>query len=60
MHVRRTDKFEEANNQGIEKYMEAVDELYDQLEMKENKKVKPRRVFLASDEPAVITEARQK
>lgn len=38
--------------------MKAVDEYYNQLELKE--KVDERRIYLATDDPKVITEARKK
>ena len=54
VHVRRTDKVgTEAAFHGIEEYMTAVDDYYDQLELTE--KVDKRRVFVASDDPKVST-----
>lgn len=59
VHVRRTDKVgTEASYHGIEEYMSAVDEYYNQLELKE--KVDKRRIYLATDDPKVITDARNK
>lgn len=59
VHIRRTDKVgTEAAFHGIEEYMRAVDEYYDQLEMVE--KIDKRRIFLASDDPKVIDETRKK
>ncbi|XP_058450706.1 alpha-(1,6)-fucosyltransferase [Malaya genurostris] len=59
IHVRRTDKVgTEAAFHGIEEYMIAVDDYYDQLEMVEA--VDKRRVFVASDDPKVIDEAKSK
>lgn len=59
VHVRRTDKVgTEAAFHGIEEYMAAVAEYYDSLET--IRKVDKRRVFLASDDPKVIAEAKKK
>lgn len=59
IHVRRTDKVgTEAAFHGIEEYMQAVDDYYDQVEMVEA--IDKRRVFIASDDPKVIDEARSK
>lgn len=59
VHVRRTDKVgTEAAFHGIEEYMMAVDDYYNQLEMVEA--VDKRRVFIASDDPKVIDEAKAK
>lgn len=59
VHVRRTDKVgTEAAFHGIEEYMAEVDEYYDQLELKQN--VEKRRIYLASDDPKVLTDARNK
>uniref|UniRef100_A0A182YJU6 Alpha-(1,6)-fucosyltransferase n=1 Tax=Anopheles stephensi TaxID=30069 RepID=A0A182YJU6_ANOST len=59
VHVRRTDKVgTEAAFHGIEEYMTAVDDYYDQLELRE--KVDKRRVFVASDDPKVIEETKTK
>jgi len=59
VHVRRTDKIgTEAAFHSLEEYMKYVDEYYDKLDM-----VKPlskRRVFIASDDPKVINEAKLK
>ena len=48
----------EAAFHGIEEYMSAVDEYYNQLEMVQT--IDRRRVFIASDDPKVIDEARRK
>ncbi|ETN58391.1 alpha-(1,6)-fucosyltransferase [Anopheles darlingi] len=59
VHVRRTDKVgTEAAFHSIEEYMTAVDDYYDQLELKT--KVEKRRVFVASDDPKVIDETKSK
>ncbi|XP_063427780.1 alpha-(1,6)-fucosyltransferase-like [Mytilus trossulus] len=59
VHVRRTDKVgTEAAFHGIDEYMKYVEEYYDLLETKQ--KVEKRKIFLASDDPSVATEARQK
>ncbi|XP_069184193.1 alpha-(1,6)-fucosyltransferase-like [Procambarus clarkii] len=58
VHVRRTDKKIEAKLYGIEEYMEQVERYYTGLQIF-NPNV-TRRIYLASDEPAVFTEAQQK
>lgn len=59
VHVRRTDKVgTEASYHGIEEYMNSVDEYYNQLELKGH--VDKRRIYLASDDPKVITDAKAK
>ncbi|KAI4462501.1 alpha- 16 -fucosyltransferase [Holotrichia oblita] len=56
VHVRRTDKVgTEAAYHSIDEYMHAVNEYYDQLELKQP--VDKRRVYLATDDPKVIQEA---
>jgi len=58
VHVRRTDKVgTEASFHSLEEYMKSVDDYYDQLEMVE--RVDKRRVYIASDDPKVIDEARR-
>lgn len=57
--MRRTDKVgTEAAFHGIEEYMTEVDEYYNQLELKQN--VEKRRIYLASDDPKVIADAKNK
>ncbi|KAI4495709.1 hypothetical protein M0802_008332 [Mischocyttarus mexicanus] len=57
VHVRRTDKVgTEAAYHDIDEYMTKVDQYFDQLETKPD----VRRVFLASDDPKVITTARSR
>lgn len=57
--MRRTDKVgTEAAFHGIDEYMTAVEDYYNQREMVEV--IEKRRVFLASDDPKVIIEARTK
>lgn len=59
VHIRRSDKLiVEAKFHGLDEYMKHVKDYYDQLEMIE--KVHVRRVFIASDDPNVIQEARNK
>nr|CAG4644667.1 EOG090X03KK [Leptodora kindtii] len=59
VHIRRTDKVgTEAAYHSVEEYMQHVGEYYDRLEMKQ--KVDVRRVYLASDDPTVIPEAKTK
>ena len=59
IQVRRTDKVgTEAAFHGIEEYMKHVDEWYDSYEMRHD--VQKRRVFLASDDPSVLQDAKKK
>lgn len=59
VHIRRTDKVgTEAAFHSLEEYMRSVDEYFNQLEMVQQ--VDKRRIFLASDDPKVIDEARSK
>ncbi|XP_066146713.1 alpha-(1,6)-fucosyltransferase [Euwallacea fornicatus] len=59
IHIRRTDKVgTEAAFHRLEEYMTEVDEFYKQLELKE--KVDIKRVYLASDDPKVLKEAKSK
>ena len=59
VQVRRTDKINlEASFHKIEEYMYYVDLYYKKLELSE--KVDKRRVFLATDDPSVLSEARRK
>ena len=57
--MRRTDKiFAEAAFHGIDEYMVHVEEWYEQLNLTET--VEQKRVFIATDDPAVIKEAKEK
>lgn len=59
VHVRRTDKVgTEAAFHSIDEYMLYVAEYFDKLEMKQH--VDVRRVYLASDDPSVLPEAKKK
>lgn len=59
IHVRRTDKVgTEAAFHGIDEYMAIVEEYYNQLELSQG--ITQRRVYIASDDPKVILEARNK
>lgn len=59
MHVRRTDKVgTEAAFHSLEEYMSHVDEYFNHLELKQM--VDKRRVYLASDDPKVLNEAKNK
>ena len=59
VHVRRTDKVgTEAAYHGIEEYMAAVEDYYKQLELKET--IDKRRIYLATDDPKVILDAKNK
>lgn len=59
MHVRRTDKVgTEAAFHSLQEYMKHVERYYQQQE-----KIRPidkRRIYLASDDPNVIAEAKEK
>ena len=59
MHVRRTDKILEARYHEIAEYMQYVIRWYDIYDMKHmgEKKVK-RRVYIATDDPSVIQQAK--
>ncbi|XP_030760021.1 alpha-(1,6)-fucosyltransferase [Sitophilus oryzae] len=59
VHIRRTDKVgTEAAFHRLEEYMTAVEEYYNQLAY--TKKVDKKRVYLASDDPKVMVEAKTK
>lgn len=59
VHVRRTDKVgTEAAFHSVEEYMTEVDEYYNKLELKQD--VTKRRIYLASDDPKVLEEAKDK
>lgn len=60
VHIRRTDKVttREGGFHTVEEYMREVDEYYNRLELREI--VEKRRVYLATDDPGVIREAREK
>ncbi len=59
VHVRRTDKLIwEAAFYGIDEYMVHVEEWYEQLSLTQT--VEQKRVFIATDEPTVIKEAKEK
>lgn len=59
VHVRRTDKVgTEAAFHGIDEYMLHVQEYFQLLERRQN--VDKRRVYLATDDPSLLNEAREK
>ena len=59
VHVRRTDKVgTEASFHGIEEYMEYVTSYYDFMQHRQ--RIDMRRVYLATDDPGLLAEARQK
>ncbi|CAG9765491.1 unnamed protein product [Ceutorhynchus assimilis] len=61
VHVRRTDKVgTEAAFHRLEEYMMEVDEYYAQLALKQPNDVIVKRVYLASDDPKVLLEAKSK
>ena len=58
IQVRRTDKIlSEAAFHGIDEYMVHVEEWYEQLSLTQT--VEQKRVFIATDEPKVIEEAKE-
>jgi len=59
IHVRRTDKVgAEAAFHSIDEYMMHVEDYYDTLEKRRH--VDRRRVYLATDDPSVISDAKRK
>ena len=60
IHVRRTDKFHEAANQPIEKYMAVVEHLYQLEEARLGLTVRslPRKVFVATDDHSAVEEVK--
>ncbi|XP_063614217.1 alpha-(1,6)-fucosyltransferase-like, partial [Penaeus indicus] len=60
VQVRRTDKLRyDSRHIKLEEYMEVVDDFFDDLEIR-GTKVKTRRIYLATDEPEVLEEAKAK
>lgn len=60
VHIRRTDKVgTEAAFHPLDEYMPAVAEWFDQ-QIANGRTIDKRRVFLASDDPKVISEARSR
>ena len=59
VHVRRTDKIRnEKSYHGIEEYMYHVQQYYEYLETRQT--VDRRRVYIATDDPSVLTQAKEK
>uniref|UniRef100_H2YUI5 GT23 domain-containing protein n=1 Tax=Ciona savignyi TaxID=51511 RepID=H2YUI5_CIOSA len=58
IHVRRTDKIKVANYQDLDSYMEYAITWYDQYIIRHGNV--PRKIFLASDDPAIMEEAKSK
>ncbi|XP_063591496.1 alpha-(1,6)-fucosyltransferase-like [Penaeus indicus] len=59
VQVRRTDKLRHDSRLiGLEEYMEAVDDFFDDLELR-GTKVTTRRIYLATDDPQVLMEAKK-
>ena len=59
IHVRRTDKVgSEAAFHAVDEYMVHVDDYFTQLEM--SQKVEKRRVYVASDDPGVLNEIKER
>ncbi|CAN7940867.1 unnamed protein product, partial [Ixodes hexagonus] len=54
VHIRQTDKSEEAAYHSVEEYMSHVEEYYSRLSL--TTPVKKKRVFVATDEPKVVNE----
>ena len=61
IHVRRTDKLiNEASYHAVEEYMKYVGEYFQQLEEQDGKEIKVKRVYVASDDPEVLDECKNK
>lgn len=62
VHIRRTDKLiADSILHSLEEYMEVVEDYFDRWEMRADVALlKKRRIFIATDDPEVITEARLK
>lgn len=61
IHVRRTDKLKhDSKFFPIESYMDVVEEWFQTYQLQHGNDVVSRRVYLASDDPTVLPEARQK
>ncbi len=60
IHVRRGDKNREAHYQPVEAYMKYVEEYFELLEIKNQKKLEEKRVYVATDDPNVLDECRLK
>ena len=62
IHIRRTDKItvEENKYYPLEKYMKHAKEYFDQVEFQRKTKLTKRQVFVASDDPKVFNEIRNK
>uniref|UniRef100_H2YS60 GT23 domain-containing protein n=1 Tax=Ciona savignyi TaxID=51511 RepID=H2YS60_CIOSA len=58
IHVRRTDKIKEANYQDLNSYMEYAINWYDQYVIRHGNV--RRKIYLASDDPAIMEEAKSK
>ncbi|XP_037048478.1 alpha-(1,6)-fucosyltransferase-like [Bradysia coprophila] len=58
VHVRRTDKLTQVKSHNVEEYMIWVEDYFNRLEL--SQPVVKRRVFLATDDPKVIEDARKK
>lgn len=59
LHVRRTDKKAEARYHDIDEYMVHVEEWYDKYSVSHGNVLR-RRVYIATDEPTVISEAKSR
>ncbi len=60
IHIRRSDKITEAPYQPVEAYMKYVEEYFELLDIKKGKKLEEKRVYVASDDPKILEECRQK
>ena len=62
IHIRRSDKIteEEAVFHGLDEYMVHAQEFFDQLELRRGEILDKRRIYLASDDPLVFSEAQKK
>jgi len=60
IQVRRTDKKTEAFYQPIEAYMKHVEEYFEKIEIENETKLEEKRVYVASDDPNILDECKQK
>ena len=60
IQVRRTDKKTEAFYQPIEAYMKHVKEYFEKIEIENKTKLEEKRVYVASDDPNILDECKQK
>ena len=59
LQIRRTDKLSEAFYYNLTEYMKAAEKWFEVYEKKSGKPREKRRIFIATDEPKVVLEARR-